>query len=75
MFFLKASESKDSFLVLFFFSNIVLPGISFIANILTTSFCLLGLLGSTLETRCTAFPSDALDLNAVVVTTAEVEIV
>ena len=74
MFFFKASESKGSFLVLFFFSKIVVPGNSFIANFLTTAFCFLGLLGSTLETRCTAFPSDALDLNAGLVTT-ELEII
>ena len=74
MFFFKASESKGSFLVLFFFSKIVVPGNSFIANFLTTAFCFLGRLGSTLETRCAAFPSDALDLNAGLVTT-ELEII
>ena len=73
MLFFKASESKDSLLVLYFFSKIVLPGNRFIANFLTTAFCFLGLLGSTLETCCTSFPSDALDLNAGLVTT-EVEI-
>ena len=56
MFFFKASESEDSLLLLFFFSKIVLPGNGFIANFLTTAFCFLGLLGSTLETNCTAFP-------------------
>ena len=73
MFFFKASESKENFLVLHFFSKIVLPGNSFMANFLTI-FCFLGLLGSTLETRCTAFPSNALDLNAGLVT-IEVEII
>ena len=74
MFLFKASESKDSFLVLFFFSKIISPGNSFITYFLTTAFCFLGLLDSFLETHCTAFPSDALDLNAGLVTT-EAEII
>ena len=74
MFFFKPSENNDSFLVLFFFSNIVSPGNSFIVNFLTTTFYFLGFLDSTLETHCTAFPSDALDLNVGLVTT-EAEII
>ena len=74
MLFFKAFESKDSFLVLFFFLNIVLPGNSFIANFLTTTFCFLEIFGSTLEIHYAVFPSDALDLNGGLVTT-EVEII